>query len=656
MTTVKVEVEQDHLARLIKSPRKGIAEVLWNALDADASEVAVAVAYNDAGGPESLTVTDNGTGITRERASLAFGRLGGSWKQTATSTEAGRALHGRLGQGRYSAYALGEAIRWDSIADGIENRREHLVVDGHIQSLDEYQVSDVTVMNDHAPTGTSVTIDNLNPKTVKELDRPGLLMDLTATFALYLQQYPVRIDWLGTEIDPGTLQISTTPIPLDVTGVEGSVVLTIIEWSVPVERTLHLCNREGASLTIVAPNIQAPGFEFTAYVSWKGFEDRLHDVLLGDMAEEPIASVLAAAREALRSHFKVRTAQRGRDLIEAWKADDTYPYATDPIDPVEKAERDLFEVVAVAAAQAVEASDKRSRRFALRLLREALETSPAGLQQVLAEVLSLPADRVEEFRVLLERTTLSAVISSARAITDRLDFLAGLEELVFDADLKKRVKERSELHRILANETWLFREEYVLTADDTTLTTALRTHIGLLGREDLVPADVEAEVLDTDGRRMVVDLMLSRVIEHQAERRDNVVIELKRPSIHVGSTQLSQIENYAVAVASDPRFAKTDTTWEFWIVGDQLEPLVEVKSNQDGRESGITMKSGNITVRAVTWAALIRTARHRLNFVRQSLNLTSAADDGFAYLERAHGQYVPSLPTKRTEEVPVTHN
>ncbi|HSV65159.1 MAG TPA: hypothetical protein VLJ59_04510 [Mycobacteriales bacterium] len=205
----------------------------------------------------------------------------------------------------------------------------------------------------------------------------------------------------------------------------------------------------------------------------------LSQLVLGEMAQEPLPSIIDAAKEELRT-----------------------------------------------TAPVVEPADRQSRALALRLLKEAIERSPGTVHRVLQEVLDLPADRLEELRELLERSTLSAVSSAAHEITDRLDFLVGLEEIVFDAELRDRVRERSQLHRILANETWIFREEYALTGDDVTLRVALRNHIHLLGRDDLAPADLSAGVLDEHGRRVVVDIMLSRVVEQRRNHREHIVIEL----------------------------------------------------------------------------------------------------------------------------------
>jgi hypothetical protein len=150
-------------------------------------------------------------------------------------------------------------------------------------------------------------------------------------------------------------------------------------------------------------------------------------------------------------------------LIEQWKAEKSYPYTDEPTDTLQQAERDLFDVVAVVAAKAVQTSDAPALRFSLRLLREAVESSPTALNKILNEVLELPQDRLDELHRLLNRTPLTSIISASKTIADRLDFLTGLDLVLFDEEPKKQTLERRQLHRMLAQETWLFGEEYALT-------------------------------------------------------------------------------------------------------------------------------------------------------------------------------------------------
>lgn len=131
----------------------------------------------------------------------------------------------------------------------------------------------------------------------------------------------------------------------------------------------------------------------------------------------------------------------------------------------------------------------------------ALETRPAAVSRVLAEVLHLSDERAAELDALLDRVSLGSIISASKKIADRLDFVAALEILVLEPETREKLKERAELHRILAHESWIFGEEFAVGVDDRSLREVLRRHVALLGREEL--AD-ESEVL-LEGKRQIVD-------------------------------------------------------------------------------------------------------------------------------------------------------
>jgi hypothetical protein len=101
--TISVEVGEDHLAAFRRSPKAAIAELIWNGLDADATQVSVDYELNSFDGVDAVVVGDNGTGMTAADARFGFRNFGNSWKRTATYTPGGRVIHGKLGRGRYTA-------------------------------------------------------------------------------------------------------------------------------------------------------------------------------------------------------------------------------------------------------------------------------------------------------------------------------------------------------------------------------------------------------------------------------------------------------------------------------------------------------------------------------------------------------------------------
>jgi len=74
--TISVEVGEDHLAAFRRSPRAAIAELIWNGLDADATEVSVEYELNAFDGVDAVTVRDNGTGMTPDDAAFGFRNFG----------------------------------------------------------------------------------------------------------------------------------------------------------------------------------------------------------------------------------------------------------------------------------------------------------------------------------------------------------------------------------------------------------------------------------------------------------------------------------------------------------------------------------------------------------------------------------------------------
>lgn len=59
-----IEVHQDHLERIVRAdPISSIAELIWNALDADATEVYVEIEEGPLTKLGAIRVTDNGEGI-----------------------------------------------------------------------------------------------------------------------------------------------------------------------------------------------------------------------------------------------------------------------------------------------------------------------------------------------------------------------------------------------------------------------------------------------------------------------------------------------------------------------------------------------------------------------------------------------------------------
>jgi sensor histidine kinase regulating citrate/malate metabolism len=62
---VHVQAQADHIQSLTRGkPVNALAELIWNALDADADRIRIGVTDNEIGSPSTIEVSDNGSGIS----------------------------------------------------------------------------------------------------------------------------------------------------------------------------------------------------------------------------------------------------------------------------------------------------------------------------------------------------------------------------------------------------------------------------------------------------------------------------------------------------------------------------------------------------------------------------------------------------------------
>jgi hypothetical protein len=673
MQVLDVEVAQDHIDSLsrAKKPILGLAELVWNSVDADATEVKVTLNRNSLNAIESIDVIDNGLGISMQDAQEGFGHLGGSWKKTARQSRRDkRILHGKQGQGRYRAFALCENVEWESVYLS-NGSLQQFTISGTTQNKRRFHISDEKQAIREG-TGTTVRLTNIIPQQ-KSLDADRAVNELNRLLALYLKQYPqVHISYDGESVDPSTLEdqrtIYTLPPIIAEDGQTYTASLTIIEWKIEIERALYLCTEGGFTLREMPPGIQAPGYQFTAYLRSKMLEemDEAGDIDMDDLTD--LRKLLDSTKEQMKRHFLQRDAEKASGIVERWKEEKVYPYEGIAKDVMEETERQIFDVVASSLDSYVSEFKEikpKAKKLTFNLLRYALESNPSSLQFILSEVVGLPKDKQDEFAALLQKTSLIAMINASKIVTDRLDFLKGLEYLLYDPEMRPTVKERSQLHKLVSRNTWIFGDEFFLVNNDESLNNVLRKHVAnALFDVDL---DTDTEVLRPDGSTGVVDLGLSnvppdeeivekdiwisKILERQpSEGRNHLIIELKRPSQPVNSTVISQTKSYAFAIAADDRFQNVKTNWTFWALSTRMDKFAQIESQLDGFPRGVVFQSKagternyNMTVWAKSWAEVIEQCSARLRFFQERLNYNASQSTGKQFLVDAYPKFIPTF-------------
>lgn len=409
MKVITVEVREDHLENLAQTkPLIALAELIWNALDAEATETRIEFVENDLQGIETIRIVDNGHGLHYEDAFLVFRNLGGSWKRQGMRTrERRRVLHGKYGKGRFRAFSLGNTVSWHSMyKDGpdVYNYR----ISGDAAKLGEFSVYNQRGEPAETATGMTVEIGQVSD-SAGALRGVKAMEDITNLFALYLRQYPdTRIVYDGIPLDPVNAEKRFSRYALDPmvteSGARVKAELDVVEWNLSGKRGVVLCDENGFMRINALPRLHFRGFSYTAYLKSEHVATLDREGLLdtGELYPD-LRQLLDAARAKLREHFTLREAEEAQDVIDFWKETGLYPYDGSPRTQEEANERRIFDIYATHLDRIFtdfSSTPIRTKRLMLRLIQELVHADPVRVASILDELITFPEEAEEKIMAL----------------------------------------------------------------------------------------------------------------------------------------------------------------------------------------------------------------------------------------------------------------
>lgn len=633
MTTLKLKAAQDHLEKeaATRDPIKGIAEFVWNALDADATTVRVDLVKNALGGITGIRISDNGHGITRERASHDFENLGASHKRRAVKTQIfGRAVHGKEGRGRLKFFSLARRAHWYSVAQ-VDGELAALTLTIQANSLEHADLQDAEVNGKE--TGTVVELSSLK-EPLEILDSNDSFRQVSTIFSPYILQYPdVQVFYNSLAVDPRITIHKTFDIPqqplICPTRTIDDLRLKVIEWNAQTDgRQIFFGGDNGIVLGSQAAYVTAPNFAYSAY-AYSSFFRELSDANLLEVEglnDPDFLHVIEHIRSDLKDYFRKRQADLSRGLIQELKEEGAYPYEGEPGDEIEKRERQVFDIATYAVSshsREFARADTSVKRMTLAFLKEAVKHNPDALSTILRAVVNLPKGQQTEFSELLQRTELGNIISSSSLIADRVSTLSTLKTMVFEPKYRHTVKERGQLDALVRDNTWLFGEQFHFTLPEAGLARVMHRV-----SEDLGTNRRKVAVLKPDGKRGRVDQFLGRVVPGADQaKREYLLVELKRPGLTIGRKELDQVEDYLNALRKQPDFSHTATTWHFYLITTEYDDAIEARITQSDRPRGVAQLGDNYTVWVKTWGEILRESDARHQFIQDKLKIEVSDED-----------------------------
>lgn len=643
----RVNVAPDHVDSLTRStPASAVMELVWNSLDAGATEIRIQVHGNGIGGVTSIEVLDNGDGLRHDLAVSLFEHIGGSHKKQITVSPHGRIYHGKEGKGRYRALGIGSLVKMTS-----RFKSNGTVLQFNIEldknSLGDVAISEPEVGPGEDGSGFKVQILNILPDTDASVLVKSAFEDrLKQELAAYHIRYPDFTVWIGSSkvSFAGLIKSEAHDRIIDKTSTtHHEFVIHVVEWNLaePLRKTFF-CSDGGIPYEESSLGFRTP-YNVSIFIKSAYINDlKANNRLIG--LDEVLKVTHEEAKKIGRAFSRKRQAEDAQYFIESLKAEGAYPYSGNPENIVEEAERQVFDILAWNIKEHLENFDdleKSNKALTLNLVKVALETDSKQLRSILENVLKLPPEKVQELSDLLEKVTLTDVIDLANTVKNRLACLSGLTSIIFDREASADVLERRHLHRILIKELWVFGDQYLLGADDNDLKNVLKSHLKHLGRDDF------EEMLSQDNEHLhgnIPDICLWQKYGKEYDGRyTNLVIELKKPTVRAGFDEVSQIQRYAQIVADDDRFDKLKTKWVFILLTRGHKDEIRGMVNPSDRPFGHIIKADNYDVFVYQWSAVLQTAKGKLDFLKERLNFQIESNhEGLDYLRKKHNQFLPA--------------
>lgn len=652
--SINVELTQEHFERSIKgSPRDAIKELIWNSCDADAKNIEVSFAFDcllDDEKVSDIYIKDDGHGIHYNRAEEYFGKYGRSQKTYSEKSPNGRIYHGKLGQGRYKSLAAGNYVDWETTFKSDDEKLYTYQIQINSGSRMDIRISDSLKLVNDRITGTTVHIHGIPDEqaysVTKLTENKDVIPELLSTFAPYLLAYnDVTIKYNGIIIDP-TQQIKTQvdkALSYQEEGkTETKARVVAIQWKQSQFSKLYIC---GSSGVVYAEEEYSPlkKAAISVYIMSDHFEN-MHrkNTLAFGLADPAYAHFIEEAKKFAKELAQEQESSIAADEILKLKEEGLYPYEGEPEDEVNKVERSVFDVFAVQINRAVpqlKSSHKDTKKLTYRLVKEAIKTNPSSIKTILSEVFNLTQKQQDDLAELLTHTHLPEIIDVAKTVGDRLTFIYLLEQMVYNDAVGKPIKERSQFHKILLKELWVFGEKYALGTSDQSLRNLLYAHIQCLGRDEIIP-DIPPEA--TEDLTKIPDICLFQQICPGYEQFEHLVIELKRPTLTLTKNELDQIEDYAMTVSANSLFDKASTKWHFVLLGQDFDKYVDtrLKNRTDGVGNLYNSEDGSVSISVLKWSSIIQENKFKYEFLRKKLNYQLSSDPNFAmdYLLTKHAE------------------
>lgn len=630
----EVSITTEGIQKNLKSfkPLDALCEYIWNGFDAQADRVDVKLYTNEFGLLNMISIEDNGTGIVYEELGDKFKTFNDSKKYDISKKVNHSLPHGRQGIGRLTFFAFAQRARWNTVYEKSGNKYEYYI-DMEKDTLNQY--------DDNGGKKPQITGNNVGTEViftqVQQFSKDDIVEKIKIEFFWFLElnkprNFQILVDGEKVTYDEFIIKkIEFVPAAELTYKYE----ISIVQWNQSLGKEFskfYFIDSDNEEKYKEATKLNKKSDEFfhsifikSSYFDNFYFEKEMDGqaCLFPNKNEQEYRKLMDAINVFLYK-FRRRYLKGASDkFIDKLIDSKIYPEfnANNPIDTYRKSELDNLVGTLYAAQPKIftNLSDD-NKKITIGLLKLIMDAEDKdNLFKVLKQVVDLDEDELAELAGVLKYTSLSNITRLVKLIEDRQKVIQGLKELVFNKDMY--AKEVPHIQNVVENHYWLFGEQYnLITAAEPDFTYALK---GLILATTGKDEDVD---IDHEDKNKEMDIFMIRQ-DRKGDVTENVVVELKRPTVALGETQLSQVKKYLQVIRKDDRFNMGNVKWTFYLVGNKfntsgfLEGELENNRNHGEQHLVYWVDNGMTKIYVLKWSEIFDEFSKRHEYLLDKLNL-----------------------------------
>ena len=658
----EIKITTESVAKYRNAPiDDAVLQAIFNSIDADATEITVtALTRNgevlrlddDNETLYGIKIEDDGVGIPFNKLEEYFQQLERSWKND--STPKGRAAyHGSKGCGRFKGFAIGEELEWCTVYQDEDGKLKTYTMKLDVNAATQLVVVAEPKEVENIRPGTILTITSLTKKFIKQFSTlDELKFDVLTGLLVDIEVYHKKINFFGEKLDPAPLKADEQTFQFAFEDNEGKTFngeTRILAWKPDAQFVGHkhtFYYRPNGVFVAKRPSRALADTHFpphTLIVHSEAF-DKYSEL-------ESEFNVFDKMDKAMRTQIitfltRVKSDEFAGVLGQIFDSDD-YPYKKAvPLNAVEEAKMTAYNAFLGAMVFENSGVVAPKRKQILKVVFPLLNRLFSGddlLGANIDSVLNLDFAGAQKYHRMVTRLKLSKLVDRYNRIQRRYTFLETLNRLVHIKEYSDDLRERTQLHKIVAEEVWIFGPQFEQTnllVSDKSINTLLRKCIARDGvlidgdsdREKIAQVEefIQANQGDLDKcLQKIPDLVLSRPVRGVDGVTRYLVIELKRPTVQIDEECREQARKVFTGIynATNGGGLQIDDKhkWEYWLVSSGVSGSLDSEFDENGHLE--SKMGGNYVIDVRCWDKIIEDAVKRLDEEMADIEVEVKDDD-----------------------------